>query len=106
MATGSILGSGLGRKGAEVRWGVAGRMLVAWLTTLPSAGLVGAMMWMIGNFIGGYVGALVIFGILCGAALFMWWRSKKNPIGHHNVNDDWATDEASEKVKVSGGLGR
>ena len=45
VATGSILGSGLGRKGAEVRWGVAGRMVIAWLITLPAAASVGALCW-------------------------------------------------------------
>ena len=29
VATGSILGTGIGKKGAEVRWGVAGRMATA-----------------------------------------------------------------------------
>ncbi|MBV9514339.1 MAG: inorganic phosphate transporter, partial [Mycobacteriaceae bacterium] len=43
VATGSILGSGVGKPGAEVRWGVAGRMVVAWLLTLPAAGVVGAL---------------------------------------------------------------
>ena len=38
VATGSILGSGVGKPGAEVRWAVAGRMAVAWLITLPAAG--------------------------------------------------------------------
>lgn len=42
VATGSILGSGIGKKGATVRWNVAGRMATAWLFTLPAAGLVGA----------------------------------------------------------------
>ena len=42
VATGSIIGSGLGKRGAEVRWGVAGRMATAWLFTLPMSGLVGA----------------------------------------------------------------
>ena len=36
VATGSIIGTGLGKKGAEVRWNVAGRMATAWLFTLPS----------------------------------------------------------------------
>ena len=35
VATGSILGSGVGKPGASVRWSVAGRMAVAWLITLP-----------------------------------------------------------------------
>ena len=43
VATGSILGSGVGKPGAEVRWGVAGRMAAAWLITLPAAGIVGAL---------------------------------------------------------------
>ena len=41
VATGSILGSGVGKPGAQVRWAVAGRMAVAWLVTLPAAALVG-----------------------------------------------------------------
>ncbi len=43
VATGSILGSGVGKPGATVRWAVAGRMAVAWLFTLPAAALVGAI---------------------------------------------------------------
>ena len=43
VASGSILGAGLGRRLAEVRWGVAGRMVVAWMVTLPAAALVGGV---------------------------------------------------------------
>ena len=43
VATGSILGSGVGKPGAQVRWAVAGRMAAAWLITLPAAALVGAL---------------------------------------------------------------
>ena len=35
VATGSIIGTGLGKKGADVRWSVAGRMATAWVFTLP-----------------------------------------------------------------------
>ena len=105
-ARGSILGTGLGRKGATVRWGVAGRMGLAWLTTLPLAAIVGAAMWSIGHVIGGPPGAFVVFGIMCVAALYMWWHSRRNPISHANVNDEWSDDaKASDsKVPVSGGV--
>ena len=43
VATGSILGVGVGKKGADVRWNVAGRMATAWVFTLPSAAIVGAV---------------------------------------------------------------
>lgn len=105
VATGSILGSGLGRKGATVRWRVAGRMGLAWLTTLPLAGVVGAAMWYLGFLIGGTTGPFVIFGLMCLAAIYMRWHSKRNPVGHHNVNDEWsADDQVKVKVPVSGGV--
>src|SRR3954465_1162405 len=64
VATGSILGSGVGRRGATVRWAVAGRMVVGWVLTIPAAAVVGALIWWIGDLIGGVPGALVIFGLL------------------------------------------
>ncbi|MGC4152541.1 MAG: inorganic phosphate transporter [Propionicimonas sp.] len=98
VATGSILGSGLGRKGAEVRWGVAGRMGMAWLTTLPAAALAGAVMWWIGNLIGGTPGAIVVFVLMVVAWLSMWLHSRRDPIGRHNVNDEWDPDAAADDL--------
>jgi PiT family inorganic phosphate transporter len=106
VCTGSIIGSGLGRKGATVRWGVAGRMGLAWLTTLPLAALVGAGMWWIGHLIGGTPGAVTVFAIMCVAALYMRWHSRRDPIGHHNVNDEWSADpdKVDDQVPVTGGV--
>ncbi|MEU0545225.1 inorganic phosphate transporter [Nocardia sp. NPDC005978] len=87
--TGSILGSGLGRPGAEVRWAVLGRMVVAWVLTLPMAGLVGALCWAILHAIGGTAGTLVVFALLIAAATFIWLRSRRTAVNSHNVNDDW-----------------
>jgi len=43
---------------------------------------------------------------MCAAGLYMWWHSRRNPIGHHNVNDEWSDDvtNADSKVSVSGGV--
>ena len=49
VATGSILGSGLTGPKGEVRWGVAGRMALAWITTLPVAALVAFCTWWVGH---------------------------------------------------------
>jgi PiT family inorganic phosphate transporter len=89
VATGSVLGSGVGRPAGEVRWRVAGRMVLAWLITLPAAGLVGALMWWIGDLIGGLAGALAMFLLLVAFATGMWLRSRRVPVDQHNVNDDW-----------------
>jgi PiT family inorganic phosphate transporter len=42
--TGCVMGSGATRGFAAVRWGIAGNIAVAWVLTLPAAGLVGALM--------------------------------------------------------------
>jgi PiT family inorganic phosphate transporter len=101
VATGSIIGAGVGQPGGVVRWAVAGRMVAAWLITLPAAGLVGALMWWIGHLLGGLAGALTVFGLLVAAAGGMWLHSRRDPVGHHNVNDDW--DGAAEPGPVPAG---
>ena len=89
VATGSILGSGVGMPGAKVRWGVAGRMLAAWGLTLPAAGIVGALCYWIQDGIGGALGTAVVFGILVATSLAIWVASRRKPVDHKNVNDDW-----------------
>ena len=88
VASGSILGSGVGRR-VPVRWGVFGRMVVAWLLTLPAAGIVGAVCWFVANGIGGALGVTVIFGILVVGAAYMFLRSRRTPITPANVNAEW-----------------
>ena len=90
VSTGSILGTGLGRKGAEVRWGVAGRMATAWLFTLPAAGVVGALSYWLADGIGGDAGFLVVFALLVVVAAGIFVRSRGSKVGHDNVNEEWA----------------
>ena len=106
VATGSILGSGVGRPGAQVRWSVAMRMVLAWMVTLPAAALVGALMWAIGNALGGYVGPLAVVGILVVLAGWMWRHASRTPVHQGNVNEEWAEGEltapsAAPREKVS-----
>ena len=89
VATGSILGSGVGKPGAQVRWGVAGRMVVAWLITLPAAGVVGAICWALAHAVGGAAGTGLVFAILVVSAGLMFRHSRKTKIDHHNVNEEW-----------------
>ncbi|KAJ1684102.1 hypothetical protein LUZ63_020671 [Rhynchospora breviuscula] len=89
VATGSILGTGVGKKGAQVRWGIAGRMVVAWVLTLPAAGLVGALTYAVAAGVGGLAGILLVFAGMLALAGFMWVRSRRAPINHDNVNDEW-----------------
>jgi PiT family inorganic phosphate transporter len=45
VVTGSVMGAGATRRFSAVRWGVAGNIVVAWLLTLPGAGLVAAALY-------------------------------------------------------------
>ncbi|BBU24372.1 inorganic phosphate transporter [Mycobacterium xenopi] len=102
VATGSVLGSGVGKPGAEVRWGVAGRMMTAWLITLPAAGTVGAITYGVVHAIGGYAGVTVGFALLAAISLAIWLQARKVRIDHTNVNREWegsltaGLDEADE----------
>jgi inorganic phosphate transporter, PiT family len=92
VCSGSIIGSGLGKKGSKVNWGVAGKMLIAWLVTFPAAGIVGACACAVAKIslagtIGVGVAALVIAGII-------FRLSRRNPVNSLNVND-------SHEVKVA-----
>jgi inorganic phosphate transporter, PiT family len=88
VATGSIIGTGLGKKGAEVRWNVAGRMATAWIFTLPSAGLVGAAAEGLARGIG-TAGVFIDLAILVLVAGFIYWRSRGSKVDHNNVNAEW-----------------
>ncbi|MGB3302454.1 MAG: inorganic phosphate transporter [Gordonia sp. (in: high G+C Gram-positive bacteria)] len=101
VATGSILGSGLGKKGAEVRWGVAGRMAVAWLTTLPAAALVGALCFWLANAVGGATGAIVIFLVLVSMSAYIYFRAQRQKVDADNVNAEW-DDSTNSPVPAAG----
>lgn len=90
VATGSIIGSGIGRRVA-VKWSTARRMVVAWTITLPAAGSVGALTWLVGNYINHFTGSdwmgeATVFLILVGFCAGMWAHSRKSAIGHVDIH--------------------
>jgi inorganic phosphate transporter, PiT family len=102
VATGSIIGTGLGKKGADVRWNVAGRMATAWIFTLPSAAIVGAAAEALAHGIGGTLGVIVDLIILAALAGYIYYRSRQSKVDHKNVNAEWtggvAPAESTEPV--------
>lgn len=47
--TGAIIGVGMSRRVSAVRWGLASRIVWAWILTIPCAGLVAAMSYHLGR---------------------------------------------------------
>ncbi|MEV8266531.1 inorganic phosphate transporter [Microbacterium sp. NPDC076911] len=100
VASGSVIGSGLGRRGAQVRWGTAGRIMVGWLFTLPAAGAVGGLAAFAVNLWG--VWGIVIDAILAVvvvAGLFL--RSRRDAVTYSNAMSEVADSGAAVKVKKS-----
>jgi PiT family inorganic phosphate transporter len=89
VATGSIVGTGLGRKGSKVRWAVVGRMVTGWLVTLPMAGLVGAGSYALASAIGGTAGVIVDGMLLLAVVAAIYLRSRKAKVNYENVNEEW-----------------
>ena len=102
VATGSILGCGLGKKGGEVRWHVAGRMAAAWVITLPAAGAMGALSYYIANGIGGTTGIVVGLLLLIAVAALIYARSRATTVNANNVNSEWqGSVKPSEPARLS-----
>ncbi|MER5969947.1 inorganic phosphate transporter [Streptomyces sp. NPDC002055] len=90
VCSGSVMGSGLGRKGGVVRWSTAGRMVAAWGLTLPAAGLVAAAAALLaGQGTWGVATVAVLALVACGA---IWALSRRKPVDHTNVNETGATE--------------
>jgi PiT family inorganic phosphate transporter len=87
VASGSIIGSGVGSRLASVRWSLAGRMVAAWLITLPAAASVGGALYWIASEIGGDAGTITVCAIGIVGATIIWLASRRDPVTPHNVND-------------------
>jgi inorganic phosphate transporter, PiT family len=109
VASGSIVGAGLGKPGASVRWSTARRMVGAWLLTVPAAAIVGGTMWIIGHLFGLAAGSVVEVLVLIAVAGYLYLRSRRENGGAHNVADAWEIEQAAHNVPsdlVTGGTTR
>jgi inorganic phosphate transporter, PiT family len=84
VCSGAIFG-GAGRRLAEVRWGLAGQMVIAWLLTLPAAAIVGALAGRVTQT--GTVGTVVVAVAGLAIAGGIYALSRRQPVGAHNVNE-------------------
>lgn len=89
VASGSVIGSGLGRRGSTVRWRTAGRIAIGWLLTLPAAGAVGAVAALLITWLGNW--GIAIDTVLALAVIVgLFLRSRKDAVTHANAMSDVA----------------
>ena len=94
VASGSVIGVGLGRKGGVIRWNKAGQIFVGWLLTLPAAGLVGALSALLT--MQGDWGLIVDFVLTLAVAAAIFTISRRNKINATNLLSE--VEGASEVV--------
>jgi PiT family inorganic phosphate transporter len=67
VISGGVIGAGAAKRLSAVRWGVAGNVVVAWILTLPAAGIVGAVAYWVANVFGhGALGPLLVTLVVIG----------------------------------------
>ena len=66
--SGCVTGAGASRRFSAVRWGIAGNIVVAWILTLPAAGLVGALMEVVTRLPAGDLIVFLLAGAIAAAA--------------------------------------
>lgn len=84
VCSGSIIGSGLGR-GNVVNWGIAGRMLIAWLVTFPASGIIAAAACAVAKI--SLAGTIIVAAAAALAAFAIFRLSRRNPVTSGNVNE-------------------
>ncbi|MGW2057249.1 anion permease [Streptomyces sp. NPDC001840] len=97
VCSGAILGAGLGRRLAEVRWGIAGRMVIGWCVTLPAAAAVGALAAVMVVY-GGTAGTVVVALAAAAVATFIVIVSRRHPVNAGNVNDEHTVKVRSSRA--------
>jgi PiT family inorganic phosphate transporter len=98
VASGSVIGSGLGRRGSQVRWRTAGRIMIGWVLTLPAAGGVGALAALIVTWLGFW--GIIIDAVLATAViLLIFLRSRRNEVNASNAMSEVAESGRAVKVK-------
>ncbi len=53
VISGGVVGAGAAKRLSAVKWGVAGNMAIAWILTIPAAGLTGAVAYAVSHLVGG-----------------------------------------------------
>src|SRR6478735_3382748 len=99
VCSGSIIGSGVGKKLAHVRWSTARKILYGWLLTLPAAALVGGIAAAVA--LTGTIGLIIVFAALIAGAGAIYVISKRSPVDSHNVNDSPDVTINPEKTEVT-----
>lgn len=84
VASGSVIGTGLGRKGAKVRWGTAGKIAIGWLITIPASGTLAALAALLAGVEPWGVWAVVGLALAVILGIYLW--SRRDQVTHRSFH--------------------
>jgi inorganic phosphate transporter, PiT family len=81
VVSGAVTGSGVGRPGAAVNWGVAGRIVVGWVLTLPSAAATAGVAYAVVDLFGdGAVGPVIVSIALAAGCVALYIANRRQHV--------------------------
>ena len=101
VCSGSVIGSGAGRKLSQVRWGTARKMVYGWLLTLPAAAVFGAVAAAVA--LTGPFGVVIVLVALLVGTVTIVAISRRTAVNRHNVNESRDVDG---QVRQGSGVAR
>jgi PiT family inorganic phosphate transporter len=94
VINGAVMGSGAAKRLSAVRWGVAGNIAIAWVLTLPAAGLTGAAVYGFASIFGGGAAGPFVVAVLLIAAL-VWLSIARVRLAANAASEAAAANAAS-----------
>lgn len=79
VISGGVVGAGAAKRLSAVRWGVAGNMAIAWVLTIPAAGLTGAVAYGISSLAGGGTAGPIVVCVILLIAIGFFARARQTP---------------------------
>ncbi len=99
VTSGAVVGSGLGKKLADVHWSVVGRIVVAWVVTLPAAAVVGALAtWLAST---STIGLVLVAVLALAGGLGFWALAKRKPISQRDMTEEPTEQAAPQPAGTS-----
>jgi PiT family inorganic phosphate transporter len=87
VVSGAVVGSGVGKRLASVRWGTAGQMAGAWVLTIPGAALIGAAAFEAADLFGrGNTGPLIVGLVAAGLAAALYVVVQRTPVRANDLD--------------------
>jgi PiT family inorganic phosphate transporter len=99
VVPGSVMGAGIGKRLASVRWSTAGQMASVWLLTIPGAAVIGAAAFEGADLFGaGNAGPVIVGLIAAGLAAALYAVAQRSPVRAADLDRSHVSPEAEIRI--------